>query len=109
MSFKTDFHIHSWHSDGTMGPVAIVDRYVEADYNLIAITDHEVLGDIEEAAELAESKNIRLIQGIELSTMHNGTELHILGYYFDTENEELLDELARLAKIRRERNKKILA
>ena len=108
MSLKTDFHIHSWHSDGTMGPVAIVDRYVEADYNLIAITDHEVLGDIEEAAELAESKNIRLIQGIELSTMHNGTELHILGYYFDTENEELLDELARLAKIRRERNKKIL-
>ena len=52
MSFKTDLHIHSWFSDGTMGPSAIVDRYAGSDYDLIAITDHEVLGDVEEAIEV---------------------------------------------------------
>ena len=103
MSFKTDLHIHSWFSDGTMGPSAIVDRYAGSDYDLIAITDHEVLGDVEEAIELGEGRNIRVLQGIELATMNDGIELHILGYYFDTENEELNDALERLAEIRAER------
>lgn len=109
MSFKTDLHIHSWFSDGTMGPSAIVDRYAGSDYDLIAITDHEVLGDVEEAIELGEGRNIRVLQGIELATMNDGIELHILGYYFDTENEELNDALDRLADIRAERNEKMLA
>lgn len=109
MSFKTDLHIHSWFSDGTMGPSAIVDRYAGSDYDLIAITDHEVLGDVEEAIELGEGRNIRVLQGIELATMNDGIELHILGYYFDTENEELNDALERLAEIRAERNEKMLA
>ena len=108
MSFKTDLHIHSWFSDGTMGPAAIVDRYVSSDYDLIAITDHEVLGDCDEAIELGEGRNIRVLQGIEFSTIHEGIELHILGYYFDPENEELLDTLDRLADIREERNQKML-
>lgn len=109
MSFKTDLHIHSWFSDGTMGPSAIVDKYAGAEYDLIAITDHEVLGDVEEAIELGEGRNIRVLQGIEFATLNDGMELHILGYYFDTENEELLDALDRLADIRAERNEKILA
>ncbi len=108
MGLKVDFHIHSWHSDGTMGPVAIVDKYVGDEYDLIAITDHEVIGDIEEAVALGENKNIRVIQGIELPTEYKGKELHILGYYFDTENEDLQDALYELAKHRRARNKKIL-
>ncbi len=108
MGLKVDFHIHSWHSDGTMGPVAIVDKYVEDEYDLIAITDHEIIGDIEEAVTHGETKNIRVIQGIEIPTDYKGEDLHILGYYFDTENEELLDELDNLLKIRKSRNKKIL-
>lgn len=108
MDFKTDLHIHSWYSDGTMSPKELVEKYAREGYDVIAITDHEVTGGIEEAAEAGKEKNLRVITGIEIATMTGGRELHILGYYFNPENEELKAQLNRLAKIRRERNERML-
>ncbi len=51
MSYKTDLHIHSWYSDGTMSPLDIVERYSQEKYDLISITDHEVTDGIAEAVE----------------------------------------------------------
>lgn len=108
MSYKTDLHIHSWHSDGIMSPADLVEKYTEEKYDLIAITDHEVTGGIAEAQEAAKDKNIRIIGGIELATLYKGTELHILGYYIDVENQKLKDKLQALSELRRERNQRLL-
>ena len=108
MSFKQDLHMHSWFSDGTMSPAQLVDKYSKDEYDVIAITDHEVVDGIMEAELLGKDKNLRVISGIEFVTMMDGIELHILGYYFDRTNKELKAKLRELAKIRSERNEKIL-
>ena len=106
MSYKTDLHIHSWYSDGTMSPLDIVERYSQEKYDLISITDHEVTDGIAEAVEAGKDKNLRVIPGIEIATVCRGIELHILGYYFDADDQKLKDQLRLLAQERRRRNKK---
>lgn len=91
-----------------MSPADLVEKYTEEKYDLIAITDHEVTGGIAEAQEAAKDKNIRIIGGIELATLYKGTELHILGYYIDVENQKLKDKLQALSELRRERNQRLL-
>lgn len=108
MSLKTDLHIHSWCSDGTMSPAALVRKYAEEGYDLIAITDHEVTDGIQEAIDAGEDENIKVISGIEIPTVHDGRELHILGYRFDPEDEKLRQKLVKLAQIRKDRNEKML-
>lgn len=108
MSLKIDFHIHTWYSDGTMSPEEIVDKYDKEEFSMIAITDHEVTEAIKPAQEAARDKHIKIVSGIELATDTGGMELHILGYYIDTENARLKETLARLAKIRKKRNEGIL-
>ena len=108
MSLKIDFHIHTCCSDGTMSPEEIVEKYNKEEFSTIAITDHEVTDGIKAAQEAARDKNIKVIPGIELATDTDSTELHILGYYIDTENARLKEALARLAEIRKKRNEGIL-
>lgn len=108
MSFKQDLHMHSWFSDGIMSPAQLVDKYARDEYDVIAITDHEVVDGIMEAELLGKDKNLRVISGIEFVTMFDDLELHILGYYFDRNNKELKVKLRELAKNRSERNEKIL-
>lgn len=108
MSYKTDLHIHTWYSDGTMSPEAIVEKYYKEEYDLLAVTDHETTEGIKPAQEACKGKNIRVIAGIELSTEYEGTELHILGYYIDPDNSCLKKCLEGLAAARRRRNEKLL-
>lgn len=49
MSYKADFHIHSYYSDGTMKPTELVRRYKDLDYDMIALTDHDGVDGINEA------------------------------------------------------------
>lgn len=108
MSFKTDLHVHSWHSDGVLSPVELVEKYVEEKYDLISITDHEVIKGIKEAEEAGKDKNLRVIPGIEIPVTEGEFELHILGYYFDLENPQLCEKLQWMAETRRQRNEKML-
>lgn len=108
MSYKTDLHIHTYYSDGTYSPAEIIEKYTREEYDLIAITDHEVTDGIKEAREAAADKNIRIISGIELAADMNGREIHILGYYIDENDGKLKKTLNRLAKLRKKRNTGIL-
>lgn len=108
MSFKTDMHIHSWYSDGTMSPKEIVEKYYKDEYFIISITDHEVTDGIAEAQEAARGKDIKVVPGIELATDMEGRELHILGYYINKDDKNLREALDRLAVIRKRRNEELL-
>ena len=108
-SYKVDYHIHSWYSDGTMKPTALVRQYFEAGYDIISITDHDGIGGVQEAMIAGETLKITVIPGIELAAAHNGTEIHLLGYKFDPENPALLARLEEIRTWRQERNEKMLA
>ena len=48
-TYKVDYHIHSWYSDGTMKPTELVRRYYDMEYDMISITDHDGIDGVQEA------------------------------------------------------------
>ena len=108
MSYKVDYHIHSWCSDGTMKPTALVRKYHEEGYDIIAITDHDGIDGVQEALIAGEALKIKVITGVELAVEHEGHELHMLGYQFDPENQALKQKMEELKEFRRIRNEKLL-
>lgn len=109
MEPKVDFHIHTWFSDGSISPAELVKQAKENGYDKIAITDHDGIDGIKEAQEAGRQLGLEIIPGIELATeTETGIGLHILGYYIDTENKQLLKTLDDLRKKRDARNEKLL-
>lgn len=91
MSYKIDLHVHSYMSDGTLSPKEIVQLAAEKDVKAIALTDHDCIDGIKEAAESASQLNIDFLNGIEVSVIYeNGRKLHILGLGIDINNSEFL-------------------
>lgn len=113
MNFKTDYHTHSWYSDGTLKPTELIKMYKEKGYDLVALTDHDGVDGVNEAVIAGEALEIQVVPGVELAAdmefEGKQIELHILGYHIDIENDDLLDKLAELRKNRKERNEKLLA
>lgn len=108
MSYKVDFHVHSYYSDGTMKPTELVRKYKDEEYDIISITDHDGIDGVSEAVIAGEALKIQVVPGIEFSTEFNGTSLHMLGYYIDVENEELKSRLTQIRVDRDDRNARLL-
>lgn len=102
-----DLHVHSNESDGTLTPTEVVVLAKEQGLSAIALTDHDTIDGLPAARQAAAKAGIELVPGIELSTDYNGTEVHILGYYIDTENPGFLHQLSHFRDGRNERNRKM--
>ena len=97
---KIDLHIHTNQSDGTYSPEDIVKEAIALNLRCIAITDHDTTSGILSAQSVAKkyASNLKIINGIELSTELNGKSVHILGYHIDIDNKELRSEERRVGK-----------
>ena len=80
---RGDFHLHTNASDGKLSPKELINAAYKSGLDIIAITDHDTTLSVEEAIREGLDKNIRVIPGIELSTIHNNESIHILGYFKD--------------------------
>src|SRR5262245_24625631 len=77
---KADLHIHTTHSDGTAGVVALLEHVAaHTDLRVIAITDHDTIAGALEARELAASYGVEIIVGEEVST----AEGHLLALFIE--------------------------
>lgn len=89
---KADFHIHTNYSDGVFSPEKIVDTALDAGLEAIALTDHDNILSYDVAQNYLQSigkqDKLEIIQGIEVNTLFKKYEVHILGYFMDTENED---------------------
>jgi hypothetical protein len=72
---RGDLHVHSFGDggsydvkDATMTPEAIVDTAVAEKLHVIAITDHNKIGNVRRAVSYAGDKDIFVVPGVELST-----------------------------------------
>lgn len=101
---RIDLHTHTTASDGKCSPTENVMLAEERGLQAIAITDHDTVGGIQEALQAAEHLSVEVIPGIEVSTLIEGTEIHVLGYFIDFENEAFNSELAKLRETRNLRN-----
>jgi predicted metal-dependent phosphoesterase TrpH len=75
---------HSTVSDGQLAPGEVVAQAWEAGVTTLALTDHDAIAGVEEAAEAAKGFGIELVPAIEMSCVHEYAEdLHICGYWID--------------------------
>lgn len=75
-----DLHIHSYYSDGTMSPEDILSLAITKGVGLLAIADHDILDGSLELQKLCSSHDIQYLPAVELDSLDNGTNIHILGY-----------------------------
>ncbi len=103
-----DLHTHSTASDGEKSPSELVLAAKEAGLSVLALTDHDTVGGLEEAASCAKKTGIIFVPGIEINVQWPTGEFHLLGLGLKTISgslSALVDEL----KLRRiNRNKEIL-
>ncbi|NLL31414.1 MAG: PHP domain-containing protein [Clostridiales bacterium] len=102
-----DLHIHSSFSDGNLTPEEIVEAAKNNGLKAISITDHDCIS----SQYIIEKKynDINIIPGIELSSEIDNLEIHILGYYIDYHNENLISTVNKLSKERTKRIEKIIS
>ncbi len=75
---------HSTVSDGQLAPAAVVEAAAAAGVTTLALSDHDAIAGVEEAAEAAARLGIELVPAIEMSCVHEYAEdLHICGYWVD--------------------------
>jgi predicted metal-dependent phosphoesterase TrpH len=102
-SVLADLHCHSLCSDGQLSPSDLVDRAVEMGVGMLALTDHDTLSGLPEAKRQAEKYDIEIINGIELSCVHNGMGIHVVGLGFDETHPGMLAAVALQEQRRQER------
>ena len=87
---EVDLHLHTTASDGTLTPRQLIDQLAATSLKIVAITDHDSTNGVSEAIEAAAAHpQLTVIPGIELGTATADSELHLLGYFIDTENIEM--------------------
>ena len=107
---RVDLHIHSTASDGALSPEEVVGESVRRGLSVIALTDHDTVNGVAPALAAAEAfPGLRVVPGVELSTDVAQGEVHILGYFIDYSDGELLARLERMRNSRRERAQEMIA
>jgi predicted metal-dependent phosphoesterase TrpH len=104
-----DLHLHSHFSDGTYGPEKLAAEAQRCGLAAIALTDHDSVEGCPGTARACAAAGIEFIAGAELTAEQDGEEFHILGYFLDTQNAQLLTQIARFQAVRQNRVREMVA
>ena len=102
---RIDLHSHTQCSDGSLSPQTLIDRAVNYQIAVLAITDHDTVAGFNIAQDYILEKNIpiKLVSGIEISTSWQGFEIHIVGLNLDVEHSALQQLIKTQQQAREER------
>lgn len=105
---KADLHTHTTASDGLYSPVELVRAAQRAGLAAVAVTDHDTMAGVAEAKKEGAKWGIDVISGVEISSLAEGKEIHVLGYFPGEMDPGFVDKLRSLRDVRRKRNEMIL-
>lgn len=92
-----DLHCHSIVSDGLLAPAAVVERAHVNGVDLLALTDHDEVGGLAEAAARAAALGLRFVPGVEISVSWGDDHtVHVVGLDIDPGNPALIAGLQRV-------------
>jgi len=103
-----DMHVHSTASDGQFPPAEIVTKAAKLGLSGVALTDHDTIDGIAEAQAAAIQHGIKLLPGIEISTVADGKDIHVLGYFTNNEDQTWLERISKLGATREARNELLI-
>lgn len=98
-----DLHCHSTVSDGLLSPTELVQRAAERGVKFLALTDHDDVDGLDEAALAATQCGIHFINGVEISVSWRSHTLHIVGLRIDHHHPQLVAGLHEIRSGRRRR------
>jgi predicted metal-dependent phosphoesterase TrpH len=104
-----DLHLHTNFSDGTFSPEELVSHASRHGLAAIALTDHDTVEGCARAALACAAAKIQFIPGSELTAEQDGNEIHILGYFLDTQNAIFLTEIGKFQAVRQNRIREMVA
>lgn len=107
--FRADLHCHSTCSDGSRTPKELVELAVDIGLKGLSITDHDSVAAYATALPRAAELGLPMISGVEFSTHHKGTDVHLLAYSFPTGHEQITALCARHKQRRQGRSRQILS
>lgn len=107
MSGVIDLHLHTTASDGVCAPSELVDLAWRAGIRTMSVTDHDTVAAVPAVAALTRDAGMTFVPGIEITAVHDGRDVHVLGYFFDPASATLgaflerqrADRLRRLGEI----------
>lgn len=100
-----DFHTHSHFSDGEHSPKHLAKIASAAGIKQLALTDHDCVDGLAELK--SNSLGLEIINGVEISTNWQDTEIHVLGLLIDPDHKAIQELLKNQQSLRRERIKTI--
>jgi len=103
-----DLHTHSTFSDGTLAPAELVKLAKAKGLVAISITDHDTTEGTTEALAAGSDLSVEVVPGIEMGVVFDELHIHLLGYYIDPGDRELLGTLSEIQAARRRRNLQII-
>jgi predicted metal-dependent phosphoesterase TrpH len=98
-----DLHMHTTASDGRCTPEELVERCWNVGIRTMSITDHDTLGAIPRARDVAQRLGMTLVPGIEITSIHQGRDVHVLAYFVSDATPGLDSLLSNQRRLRAER------
>ena len=103
-----DLHSHSSASDGQLSPTALAGYAAGKGLSVWALTDHDTVDGLRDAARACIEHNIIFSPGIELNIQWQSGEFHLLGHALRRLSPELKATIDYLSESRRNRNLEII-
>ncbi|HYE89266.1 MAG TPA: PHP domain-containing protein [Vicinamibacterales bacterium] len=101
--------MHTTASDGKLTPAELVARAAAAGLTTISVTDHDTVAALDEVTAAAGAGGMRVVPGIEITSVEDGRDVHILGYFFDPHHDGLSAFLVKQRELRVARVREIVA
>lgn len=93
-----ELHCHSSLSDGRITPESLVENLVKESVRFASLTDHDTVDGLDIFETACRHNGIGFIPGIELTTILNGRDIHLLGYGFDRHSDAFSGIISRIGK-----------
>lgn len=101
MPKRIDLHIHTNISDGILTPKQVIDEAVKNGVSVIAIADHDTIDAYNDNLfQYAESKNVEIINAVEISTKIDKAGIHVLGYNYNLNDTKFKEQLSKVRNAR---------
>jgi 3',5'-nucleoside bisphosphate phosphatase len=103
-----DLHLHTTASDGCCTAEELVAKAWGAGIRTLAVTDHDTMAAVPEAARHAAARGMTLVPGIEITAVEDGQDVHVLGYFLQPDDPQLASLIGKQRQERFDRAREII-